>query len=379
MENNKRKIKSLQTLRALAFLGIFAEHSYGADYGAWGVSVFFILSGFLMIYSYKGRYPEANIKAAGALAVKKIKKLYPLHLVMIAVVICMMVFDKSFKFTKVLLLHYAKLLAANILLIQTWLPRVDLSISMNGPAWYLSVSLFLYFMFPFIADLINKPRKKQFPVLMILAIYIIQLTAAFIMKNFGNLFSYSDNWNQWFTYCFPIFRLGDFIMGCLLGYIICNGEKISMHANKTIYTIAEAAVVLITIFVLPKMFIDDRYFWGSEWFKYSLLYSPFSLLLIYLFFRKEGYITKFLTNKATIWIGDMSPYAFLIHVPVINIITTLIRPLEIALYNKAPDINMYYILTVRALICLTVTLLLSCIAQKLFNQHIKAESLADNN
>lgn len=50
-----KKLDSLQAVRALAFLGIFLSHTgikYFGTTGTWGVSVFFVLSGFLMVYNY---------------------------------------------------------------------------------------------------------------------------------------------------------------------------------------------------------------------------------------------------------------------------------------------------------------------------------------
>lgn len=75
-----KKISSLQTIRALAFLGIFASHSgiqiFAAN-GAWGVSVLFILSGFLMFYSYFGtdRVSGCGFKYSIKFGVNKIKRL----------------------------------------------------------------------------------------------------------------------------------------------------------------------------------------------------------------------------------------------------------------------------------------------------------------
>ena len=52
LQNTKQnQLKSLQGVRALAFAGIFSSHCGCSDLGAWGVSVFFILSGFLMVYN----------------------------------------------------------------------------------------------------------------------------------------------------------------------------------------------------------------------------------------------------------------------------------------------------------------------------------------
>jgi len=46
-------------------------------------------------------------------------------------------------------------LGLNITLLQTWFPYAPINVSLNGVAWYLSVTLFLYFMFPYIARLIR--------------------------------------------------------------------------------------------------------------------------------------------------------------------------------------------------------------------------------
>lgn len=65
MNNQKmsitKKILPFQGLRAIAFLFVFVCHSnVGAfeAFGAWGVSVFLVLSGFLMVYIY---FPKTYI------------------------------------------------------------------------------------------------------------------------------------------------------------------------------------------------------------------------------------------------------------------------------------------------------------------------------
>ena len=76
------RINSIQGLRAIAFLAIFISHtgigSLGA-LGAWGVSVFFVLSGFLMMYNYYNK--ESIPKFGFRFAWNKIKKLYSLHVI----------------------------------------------------------------------------------------------------------------------------------------------------------------------------------------------------------------------------------------------------------------------------------------------------------
>ena len=67
--NNLERCDSIQGLRAIAFIAIFISHvgfnNLGV-LGAWGVSVFFVMSGFLMMNNYikKNKNPEFGFKFA---------------------------------------------------------------------------------------------------------------------------------------------------------------------------------------------------------------------------------------------------------------------------------------------------------------------------
>lgn len=87
---NRQKIDSLQTIRAFAFLGIFFWHTeipLSSTFGGWGVSIFIVLSGFVMVYSYYNKNLSTKVKDMFLFSLKRIKKLYPLHIMMIVVAI----------------------------------------------------------------------------------------------------------------------------------------------------------------------------------------------------------------------------------------------------------------------------------------------------
>lgn len=134
---NKGKIYSLQALRGIAFLGVFGCHVGFIDLGAWGVSVFFILSGFVMYYKYNDKELKCGILKNLLFSIRKIRKLYFLHII---TMIFALLIDK-FSIREIVL---------NILLVQTWVPDTRVAFSLNSVAWYLSVSFFLYFLFPYI-------------------------------------------------------------------------------------------------------------------------------------------------------------------------------------------------------------------------------------
>lgn len=152
----KGRINALQGLRAVAFISIFISHTGIGNLGclgAWGVSVFFVLSGFLMIYSY---FPKENAPCFGfGFAWGKIKKLYPLHIVtMIFAAVYAIYIGTPLKKTLLDVLIHS-------LLIQMWIPNTKYYTTLNGPAWYLCASFFMYLCFPLMLKIFKKNFSKR--------------------------------------------------------------------------------------------------------------------------------------------------------------------------------------------------------------------------
>ena len=47
-----------------------------------------------------------------------------------------------------------------VFLLQSWTGNLNTAMAYNGKAWFISALLFAYFMSPFLARLIKKPKKK---------------------------------------------------------------------------------------------------------------------------------------------------------------------------------------------------------------------------
>lgn len=309
----KKKILSIQVLRAIAILGILTSHCGATTLGAWGVSIFIILSGFVMYYSYKDKVLPNNAKESLSFSIKKLRKLYPLHILMMiaALVFALKGLIKSFTI-KSLILVLTKVIL-NIFLLQTWVPSSNIYFSLNGVAWYLSACLFLYFMFPFLMKKIKKINSNKTALITIIVIYIIELLIGFFSSYLPQSFYLFDNISKWITYILPIFRLGDFTIGCCLCYLYLNYHN---KLNRTIYTLFEILMVF-AIIASEYIYRNQVGFLSSEWFKYTMLYTLSSCIIIYLFAEKKGIITNILTNKIFIYLGNISPLIFLIHKVVI--------------------------------------------------------------
>ena len=221
------KIGSLQFVRTIAFLGVYLYHAVktfpgqGSFYvffsnspGPWEVSVFFTLSGFLMTYSYWDRKPDSSLKGSVSFSLKKIRELYPLHLVMLF-------FGTVYWLIRgqnpVILL---KRLAIAVPLVHIWFPEGYRAI--NSVAWYFSVCLFLYFCFPFLLTLIKEKIGIGLSQVGLIAIFLFRLWIGYFV------FQYLNIDIKCATYYHPVFRLGDFVIGGFLA---------SIYKNTSIYMI----------------------------------------------------------------------------------------------------------------------------------------------
>ena len=311
-------LSSLQGLRTVAFAAIFLSHTGLGNFealGAWGVSVFFILSGFVMLYSY---YDRPCPKPGIAFAYRKIKKLYPLHIATMAAaaVYCYFVYGQGIlKILTDIVLHAA--------LIQIWIPNAAYYSTLNGLAWYLAACAFLYFAFPFILKRMQRASRKEVTAALAI-LFILQISVSAIAFFFGGEEKSSWFSMQWITYYCPLTRLIDFALGCCLGWLFLHTERQALSAPAA--GIAQA-VTVVAAAVSCVAYAKGVPFFGGEFIKYALLFTPTTIPLIWLTARGTGWLSRLLNLKPLVRFAKLTPYTFLIHGVVIKYCRTVISKL----------------------------------------------------
>lgn len=318
LADRKPKLFGVHVLKGFAFCLVFAAHAGNSftDFGALAVSLFFSISGFLMVYNYydSGKIQNTGIKANIIFAYKRVSSLYILHIL----TTLGMLFLKA---EKDKLLSWIAQFVFNLMLVQSWYP----SPSINPAAWYLSSVIFSYFLFPYILYYLEnrKPSLKRVAT-SILIVFAVQIVLCQIGGLLGSAINHDKVYIQvtkWIAYKHPIVRATDFIMGCLIGYIFIQKRDEEPRISK----LSVVSVIVSTISVIIFLFMKIKY--GPEsadrperWWTYCVIFSPCSLLLTWIFANDNGWLVKLVKNRFFVFCGNISASAFLIHIVIINYI-----------------------------------------------------------
>ena len=304
------RLSALTSLRFFAALHVVLFHLYAlsifagagfyrdlASIGYVGVSFFFILSGFILVYTYADREftPWQFWRARFA-------RIYPAYLFSLLftaptfILMCAYLpWFKAHRFLSTTLV---------ITLLQSWVPQAALA--WNSPAWSLSVEAFFYLLFPaLLARLATwHNRKLRIAVLVCLAL-TFSLSIAYIIFLPDGVARVSAESNDliWLNVLRfnPLARLPEFVMGACCGFLFLRTSVPRKWATPLL-----AAGTLA--FVVVVMF--------SSRIPYPLLHNgvlaPAFAAIIYGIALRPGW-ARFMELPPLILLGDASYSLYLLH------------------------------------------------------------------
>lgn len=305
--------------------------------GYLGVSFFFILSGFVLAYSYRTKFSHETITRK-SFYLARFARIYPLHLLTLILAIPIIYFHNTLGISSFLI---------NLFLLQSFIPKEDLFFSFNAPAWSISDEMFFYLIFPFIIILFEKIKALK-------TIFYIAAPAILI----AGIILVPEHYQKAIFYVNPIIRSFDFILGILLYDLFKNEKFKSYFSTEKRATIIEIAT-LITFFTF---FIFHNFL--NRGFRFSIYYWIPMCLIIYTFVQNKGYISKLLSNHILVFLGEISFGFYMIHYLVITY-GNMLKDNYFINFNEILLSGIYFI----------VTLLLSCLSfiyfEKPMNTFIK--------
>ncbi|MEV6333688.1 acyltransferase [Nocardia vinacea] len=290
--------------------------------GAAGVTFFFVLSGFIIYWSFR---PGMSVRGFYR---RRVLKIYPMHLL------------AALAFVVVASVPLSRLVVwvPNLLLVHTWVPKWTTVGGLNVPAWSLASEMLFYLSFPPLLPLIMRiPTRRLLLAAGLLMLAIIALHTAYYLwvpgpKGIANTFAprllpgeaspffelHADpRWftqpdipvslSYWLSYNFPLSRLPEFFLGVLAARMVLEERWRDTRLTPALLALACAYGATWLVPVNYKMSV--------------LLLAPMTAVVATLAARDLHGIRGLNAHPRMVWLGNVSYAFYLIQFPVMVLIT----------------------------------------------------------
>lgn len=317
------KIDSLTSFRFLAALAIVLFHAnsnFPLFKGTYlgiacqhGVSLFFVLSGFILTTVY---FEQAFCEPKHWIAFlrKRIGRIWPLHVS--ALIFQVVVVPSS---VALLTLGYVPVLLANIALLHTWLPLPKLPFYLNPPSWSVSTEWFFYLAFPLL--LVGLRRSIFIPIAFAcVGLATVGLAASiFNLPVAGNGGASLEN----VLYINPLARMPEFVAGMLTA-VLFKRRLVNIKFDFLSATMVEVAAVAFALSLSLSSHAIARTLTDIGlakpcvyWLKMAGIPLIVFAVLIGVFAMRRGGLSRILSAPYLVLLGEISYSTYLLHVPLL--------------------------------------------------------------
>ncbi len=300
----------LTSFRFFAALAVFLHHTvHGANstgsnltgisqlfWEGWsGVAFFFVLSGFILTYTYYERMAERTREGTRRFWRLRAARVVPLHLLTFAVALA-----AAAPLLRAHLLGGSLSALSQITLTQAWIPAPDplhhgqmLAFGYNGPAWSLSCEAFFYALFPVLIVMVVAVRRSWMLAAAALAMWAWSMLIALQL---GSLHMNA------LVYLFPPFRLAEFVIGMCLGVLFVR-HRHGVRGGARLWTALEiGALAALAVGVLCSSLAPAAT-------RYAAYYLPFFVAMLAVFAFERGHVSSLLRHPWLVFLGEIS-FAF---------------------------------------------------------------------
>lgn len=318
MENKTKYIKGLDGLRALAVIMVLAYHLKipFAKSGLLGVTVFFVLSGFLITRILITEIEETHTIDLKNFWVRRIRRLIPAVLSMAVVIIFVSAVVNRVVFTK-----GCKDFVASVLGFNNWwqiFNKVSYFEAAGAPSpfthcWSLAIETQFYLIYPLVLLLLarvvrgRKKRGKVFAIVSALLTVVSMILMAVL---------YNPNGDPSRVYYGTDTRAFALLIGALAA-IQLEYRIIKVKLPRKIWALigSISLIVLTCMMVFISSYSSFLYYGGQA------IVSLLTAFVVYAVTVSRSMLNKILGHNALKWIGDRSYSIYLWHYPIIILIS----------------------------------------------------------
>lgn len=341
------RLDNLTALRFFAAFSVFLHHLrafglnlseslWGLNLG-WTVSFFFVLSGFVLSYSYSNRI--STISDAARFVGVRFFRLWPLHIVCGVLALFLIGAPAQTDFAKLYLF---------LTLQHSWIPSYDTAFFLNGVSWSISVELFFYITFALLLLLGDRAM------LIVISIWTVAVALLMLFVSwFPDAIPFSQGVapsglpsgvaQKSFFHLFPPVRAVEFFAG-IVTYRVFRGVRM---APALIFPAQAICLLLVAIYVpfhrdiviflahtAPRVFAQNYSHYGM---------FPLFALVVYVFAHERGPLSRTMSWPGLVFLGNISFALYMVHQIVITFLAMHRVPID---YGKWPAAFLAFVVSV---------------------------------
>ncbi|MBB3018716.1 peptidoglycan/LPS O-acetylase OafA/YrhL [Microvirga lupini] len=316
-------IRSLTSLRFFAASAIVLGHGASPSFSPVrslivdvrpAVSFFFVLSGFILSYTYDGRMKELGYRN---FFVARCARLWPIHAVTASLAIVFLVWPTTSQGGTAALAR----LMGNLLLIQSFTPWRDWYFSFNAVSWSISTEMAFYAAFPLLIGVI---QRRWAVVAAGAAAWLAAVLAFAVMWDLPTQ-EVAPGLSAWsLLYISPVTRIIEFIAG-MLAFVAFKSLRVAVprvaYGSATMLEICAVLACLGAMLVCTGI---GRY--GTalppQTRIWVLTCGPFIVFAgaLVVFARQEGGLSHLLQTTPLVYLGEISFALYMLHQIVVRYI-----------------------------------------------------------
>ena len=290
--------------------------------GRLGMDVFFILSGFIIHYTYGAELASWSWTSTRKFFTARIARLYPLYIAVIVLDIGLSIYFgdvarkdivRSLPFLLTGSQSWFYLQGSSGVTFAQILPRAGLT-------WSISTEFGLYLTYPLIASLLawdrTGPRLRATIVLTLVTLLSLGLAAMWqVLIAEQAIRGYNASFVVWLTFVSPFGRFWQFLIGVLIAHLLSSGHRLPASS-----VITASATVYLFLFLLPP---SQMPFFISAIMQFLGPHAAIAILIFSLATNVTTGASRFLSTNVLVRLGELSYSIYLLQLFVLQVMLAL--------------------------------------------------------
>jgi peptidoglycan/LPS O-acetylase OafA/YrhL len=278
--------------------------------GYLGMTLFFVLSGFVIHYNYGASVGSLHARTVYSFAIARFARLYPLFFLCVVITIAIPR-DPS---------PSLETLLAFLTMTHDWSPQVVgngfLGDAFAPGSWSISAEVFLYLIYIAMARPIYRFLNSGQVILSTIGALIVLVSLFYVGKAAGWWYATLDfsypNTDHWLFYRSPLCRISEFALGVLVAALYNARSKSPVTARE--HSLAAIAAGIGAVWAVALLLLGEIPAIKNQalLFQLSWGFAPSVAALMFYLARCKSPLSRFVENKTIILLGDASYSIYLL-------------------------------------------------------------------